>query len=244
MKTLIKKILVFLAIVAATFITVNLTSPDATFAAARTETFLGMPAWDYGIDLDNLGDTDKLREYIVMIAANVLTAITVASAYLVLGYTIYGGYLYIFSNGDAGKVAGGKKTLTRAFIGLAVVGSTYIILNAIRIAFMGASGSFGACTVDAACVSATDFVTNIINWFIGIAGIVSAIFLVIGGIGYVTSSGDAGKLQKAKSTITYSLIGLAIVGLSLIITAFVSNMVNDATAYNNETLIAKEYHEN
>lgn len=64
---------------------------------------------------------------------------------------------------------------------------------------------------------------------IGIAGVVSAIFLVIGGVGYITSSGDANKLQKSKNTITYALIGLAIVGLSEIIVSVVSGIISNGT---------------
>ena len=69
-----------------------------------------------------------------------------------------------------------------------------------------------------------------IKWFIGVAGVVSAIYVVIGGIGYMTSSGDAGKLQKAKNTIFYALIGLAIVAISLVADAFVTDLINKAAA--------------
>ncbi|MDO4611407.1 MAG: pilin [Candidatus Saccharibacteria bacterium] len=242
-----KKILVFVALILATFTTFNLISSPSVSAAASTETFLGMPAWNYGLDTSTITNTEGIKQAIVMIVSNVLLAITVAATYLILAYTIYGGYLYIFSNGDPGKAAGGKKTLTRAFIGMAVVASTYIILNAIRIAFMGANGNFAANCTTSECLTATDFVTNILGWFIGIAGIVAAIFLVVGGIGYVTSAGDASKLQKSKNTIMYALIGLAIVGLAQVIVVFVSNMAREATKtsyLDNQTLIAKEYHEN
>ena len=88
-------------------------------------------------------------------------------------------------------------------------------------------------------------VVNLIQWVVGIAGVVSAAFVVYGGITYTTSSGDAAKLQKAKNMIIYALIGLAIVALAEVITAFVSNMIREANknAYINETIISKEVHE-
>jgi hypothetical protein len=46
----------------------------------------------------------------------------------------------------------------------------------------------------------------------------------------MTSQGDPGKLQKAKTTILYSIIGLVIVALAEILTAFVSNLVREANA--------------
>ena len=96
------------------------------------------------------------------------------------------------------------------------------------------------------CVDANTLVTNAVQWFIGIAGAVALIFVVYGGIAYTTSAGDPSKLQKAKSTIIYALIGLAIVGLAEAITAFVSGMIRDAdnaASYTNQTIISKESHE-
>lgn len=201
---------------------------------------LGFTTWDCGV---SISDQESLKSGIWMIAVNVLTDITIAAAYLVLGYVIYGGYQYIFSAGDPGKVATGKKTLAQAFIGLAIVMSANIIMSSIRFALLGSKGSFSDCATNA-CVDAGAMVTNAIQWVIGMAGVVSAIFVVYGGIAYISSSGDPTKLQKAKSIILYALIGLAIVALAELITSFVSGMIRDAdgsaTSYNN---ITKEVHE-
>ena len=86
----------------------------------------------------------------------------------------------------------------------------------------------GKTTVSGNCISATDVIGGAIQWFVAIAGIVSAIFVVYGGISYATSAGDPSKLQKAKNMIIYALIGLAIVALAEIITAFVTNIIKDA----------------
>ena len=161
---------------------------------------------------------------------NILADLPVIAAYLVLGYVIYGGYLYMFSSGDPSKAMAGKKTLTQAFIGLAITMSAYVIFSAIRIALIG-NKSFGDCDpLVGGCVDGGTMVTNLIQWFGGMAGVVAAIFLVIGAVGYMTSQGDAGKLQKAKTTILYSLIGLVIVALAEILTAFVSNLIREANA--------------
>lgn len=246
MKTFFKKFFVFVAILTATLFTTNLVAEN-TFAAGdplgSCRSFLGMTSWDCGIG--EINSTESLKNSAVLIAINVLADLGVIAAYLVLGYTIYGGYLYIFANGDAGKVSGGKKTLTRAFIGLAVVSFANIILNTIRIAFLGNAGAFNQNCATSQCINPVDFVGNAISWFIGIAGVVSVIFVVTGAIGYITSSGDAGKLQKAKNTIIYALIGLAVVGLSQAAVTFVSNMIKEAESTAlleaNEIIISKEY---
>jgi amino acid transporter len=59
--------------------------------------------------------------------------------------------------------------------------------------------------------------TNILNGVIGAMGIVAVIFIIIGGINYMTSAGDTSKLEKAKKTILYALIGLIVCALSFAI---------------------------
>ena len=245
---MLKKISVFLITLCISVFSILMATGQSVSAASSSfegrtgkdcGNFLGLTSWDCNV---NVKDQDSLKEGIWTIAANILTDITVLAAYLVLGYVIYGGYLYIFSSGDAAKVANGKKTLSQAFIGLAIVLLANVILNAIRIA-LGADFT-GNCATDE-CVGAGEMVSNAIQWVIGITGVVVAIFVIYGGVAYITSSGDPAKLQKAKTTILYALIGLAIVGLAEIITAFVTNMINDSksTSLINETTISKEVYE-
>ena len=59
--------------------------------------------------------------------------------------------------------------------------------------------------------------TNILNGVISAMGIVAVIFIIIGGINYMTSAGDTSKLEKAKKTILYALIGLVVCALSFAI---------------------------
>ena len=64
-------------------------------------------------------------------------------------------------------------------------------------------------------------ITGIINAVIAVLGIVAVIVIIMGGISYMTSSGDAGKVKKAKDTILYGIIGLIIVVLAFAIVNFV-----------------------
>ena len=252
MKRIFQKLLTTLVIIIAASAVFSFTAPQSVSAADRT--FLGLVPWDAGTGFfDESGNPKEVNEEGLKkgtwtIVANIATDITIIAAYLVVGYVIYGGYLYIFSGGDPNKVAGGKKTLTHAFIGLAVVMSANLIMSTIRFVLLGnktldcnpLNGSGG-------CVNPNDVVINTIHWFIAMAGIVSAIFVVYGGIAYTTSSGDPNKLQKAKQIITYALIGLVVVALAELITAFVSNTIrqaNNATSTTNQPTITKEFHEN
>lgn len=62
---------------------------------------------------------------------------------------------------------------------------------------------------------------NIINGILAALGIVAVIFVLYGGISLITSTGDPGKVKKAKDTILYALIGLIICVLSYAIVNFV-----------------------
>ena len=64
-------------------------------------------------------------------------------------------------------------------------------------------------------------ITNILNSIIAVSGIVAVIFIIIGGINYMTSSGDSAKVQKAKNTILYACIGLIICALAFAIVNWV-----------------------
>ena len=89
----------------------------------------------------------------------------------------------------------------------------------------------------AGCSSSTntakleDVIQGIINGVISVLGIVAVIFIVIGGINYMTSSGDASKTQKARNTILYAAIGLAICAFAVVITNFTIGIINN----NNKT---------
>ena len=64
-------------------------------------------------------------------------------------------------------------------------------------------------------------IVNIVNVIIGVLGIVAVAVIILGGITYMTSNGDAKKVQKGKDIILYGVIGLIIVILSAAIVNFV-----------------------
>ncbi|MBR6532319.1 hypothetical protein IKT64_00905 [Candidatus Saccharibacteria bacterium] len=82
--------------------------------------------------------------------------------------------------------------------------------------------------------SIEDVAIDIIKVIIGMLGIVAVIFIVVGGISYMTSSGDAGKVKKAKDTILYAVIGLVVCALAFAIVNFAASIINgDKKAENN-----------
>lgn len=74
-------------------------------------------------------------------------------------------------------------------------------------------------------------IQNILNAIIGVAGLISVVYIVVGGIQYITSSGDSNKTEKAKKTILYALIGLIVCALSFAIVNFTISRI----IYNNNS---------
>ncbi len=67
----------------------------------------------------------------------------------------------------------------------------------------------------------SNVIQSIVNGVIAVAGTVAVIFVVVGGINYMTSAGDTQKTIKARNTILYACIGLAICALAFVIVNFV-----------------------
>jgi TRAP-type C4-dicarboxylate transport system permease small subunit len=73
-----------------------------------------------------------------------------------------------------------------------------------------------------------DFIRNVIKLVAGLAGLIATGFFVVGGITYITSSGNPERLDKAKQTITWSAVGLAIVIAAFVISTIVTNIATSA----------------
>ena len=77
------------------------------------------------------------------------------------------------------------------------------------------------CPSSASTTTLPDAVIIALNAVVAVAGLVAVIFIIIGGINYMTSAGDPNKVKKAKDTILYAVIGLVICVLAFAIVNFV-----------------------
>ena len=83
------------------------------------------------------------------------------------------------------------------------------------------TGQSGVDTVGDNTNNLVSNITNILNGIVAVLGLVCVVVVIIGGVGYMTSSGDAGKKKKAKDTILYGLIGLIVCVLAFALVNFV-----------------------
>ena len=91
--------------------------------------------------------------------------------------------------------------------------------------FQGCGGGTGICGT----AQGDDFQTmmrNIVNTLLLVLGMIAVIMIVIGGIRYTTSNGDASQVKAAKDTVLYSVIGLVVAILAYAIVNFVIGAFN------------------
>lgn len=86
---------------------------------------------------------------------------------------------------------------------------------------------FAATSIDLSPLpdSNDNIVTTIIQIVIGIVAAICLLFITIGGFRYILSQGDPQGVAKAKGTILYALIGLAIVIVAQALVTFVVGRV-------------------
>ena len=71
---------------------------------------------------------------------------------------------------------------------------------------------------------ATDLIGTVVNTMLFIVGALAVVMIIFGGILYVTSTGDSGRVSKAKNTLTYSIVGLVVAFLAYAIVNWVFDL--------------------
>ena len=110
---------------------------------------------------------------------------------------------------------------------------TLVLGIVLGIGFMAPAGAYAESVIDAQCAQDQDLnvckqntdsnglVKAIINTLLYLIGAISVVMIIVGGIMYAISAGDSGQLTKAKNTILYAVIGLAVAFLAYALVQFV-----------------------
>lgn len=70
-------------------------------------------------------------------------------------------------------------------------------------------------------------ISEIINFFSIIIGIVAVLMIIVGGFRYIISGGDSANVTSAKNTILYAIIGLLVVAFAQFIVKFILSKAVD-----------------
>ena len=74
--------------------------------------------------------------------------------------------------------------------------------------------------------SVTEILTKVVTWLLGIVGIIALISFIVAGIMYLVSAGSDKMVESAKKTMTYALVGIAVVLSSYVIVKAVDKIIN------------------
>lgn len=78
--------------------------------------------------------------------------------------------------------------------------------------------------------SFTSVALNILNWVLFLAGALAVVYLIYGGILYITAGGDAEKATKGRTAVINAIIGIVIILLALALVTWVANLVQSGNA--------------
>ncbi|MBI5037807.1 MAG: hypothetical protein HZC01_03860 [Candidatus Kerfeldbacteria bacterium] len=71
---------------------------------------------------------------------------------------------------------------------------------------------------------------NVIQWALGVLGLVAVIMVLIGGVMWMTSAGNEEKVRKAKEILRAAVIGLVVILLSWALVSFVINQTQEVAS--------------
>lgn len=195
-----------------------------TAQAACTDRFLGIPTWYRGVTVSDTdcsismpsGDTDDISGFIWKLVLNVIEMALVIIVYIAVGFILYGGFLYMTGGGNPSMLQAARKTLLNAVIGLVIAMGAIAITN-----FVFGIVSTNVNDMGIPMGTGEELLKNILNIVYFVAGTIAVIMIVVAGLMYTVSSGDAAKITNAKNMILYSIVGLVVILSAFAITNFV-----------------------
>lgn len=129
-------------------LTLTLSTSSTPVYAECGGAVLGIPPWynnltessDSGCDIkspETLDPENGLREFIMIVALNIIQAALVIVGYITIIFIIKGGFLYVVARGESSHITEAKQTITNAIIGLIIALLAAGIVGAVSAAIGG-----------------------------------------------------------------------------------------------------------
>jgi hypothetical protein len=147
---------------------------------------------------------------------SILSAIQRIIVTLALVFVAIGALMILVSAGSPETVEKGKKAITMALVGLSLgIAAPSILKELAGILGWGTATPLPANVTAATTLSV--IALKVLNFLLGISGVVALIMLVIGAIMYLTSAGDEDRIDTGKKIFKNSLIGILIIMASMVL---------------------------
>lgn len=85
-----------------------------------------------------------------------------------------------------------------------------------------------------------DVIENVMNWLLGVIGVVSIIAFVISGLQYLLAAGDQNAMETGKRNMQWSIVGVVVALIGIIILNFVFDMLGGSASNTNTGTVTAE----
>jgi hypothetical protein len=171
--------------------------------------FFGLAVSTFAADIviTPFSEQEDLASFLEGVLAHLQSII----GYLAVLFVILGGVLYAMSAGNPNLAKAAKVCWSAALIGFALAAAGPSFLREIKLRLFG--GNVPANPEEIPSIKM--IVMNVMAFLLSVVGFLGIIGLVLSGIFYVFAIGNKSQVDSAKSAMKYSIIGIAIAGLSL-----------------------------
>lgn len=196
-------------------------------------TLLGMKSWDSGTCFaDKPCEGKAITDEIWRIVSNVANDLLILAGIIFVVMIVIGGVKYVTAAGNAENAKKALDTIIKAITGAAIsaisagivafVSDDIFTSTNCKVSIKGEESA----NIEGICKNSGETVlTGIMSLIFYIIGALSIVMIVIGGIQYMTASGNPEKTKKARHTIVYAVIGLAVAILANTIASFVMGKI-------------------
>lgn len=226
MKTIRNKILQLMAIAMFCLSLLFAVAPSALAANTCTPnkpTFIGMPPWNEFLGGEVIGGHCAPTVNwpggvwnIALAATDILLHVAGIAAVISL---LVSSVMYVTSAGSPDRTKGALDRIISSLVGLAIAG-----VAAATVKFIGDRLSGNAPTTvyyNLPKVGGSSSLHTGLNIFFGLIGVIAFLMAVIGGFNYVLSQGNPDKTARARNTLIYAGVGLAVAALAASIVSVV-----------------------
>lgn len=126
------KFTIFSMMVAVMFVAAAGFNTEADAAGVCKGRYVGVPAWYNNLPCQ--GDVPEITSLMQLwiIALNIAEMFIIIAGYLAIAFFAWGGFTYLTSQGDPGKLAAAKNTILNSIIGLVIVLSATAIIEFVQ----------------------------------------------------------------------------------------------------------------
>lgn len=187
---------------------------------------LGLRTWSDGTCLEVATNAckgenllDPASGMLWKIIGNVAYDLLIVAGIITMFVMVIGGLIYITADGNSDKVAKATRTITGGMFGAVISVSAAVIVGFV-VGWVGEYSEYdpGASGADQ---QGSGIVSSIMGTLYYAVGALSVIMIIYSGLMYMTASGDEAKTKKAKQSLVWACVGLAVALGASAITQFV-----------------------